>query len=509
MNNITDDNYNTFNFSFEKETLTTFTLIKNKVCEEENIKDLNKSNIESKSILELSDDHHISSSFERLSICSFFFSPFKEKYNIQSLSNLLDNTFYKDEAKYHIIRIYTKIKKYHNIFSRIANKFKWNRMKEYDNNYDLCMNNLSDFKKTTLIEIAEDNVRYIFRISDMIKIFDNALTHNYEMFAEPQAIKNPYTNKEISIHNLYNIYYRIKYSMINMPILMHLFYLSNFDINDFLLNNEEKIRDMSITSYIKNLTDKKLNKVIREMFKRYRFSFRLKVNENFPIQKLNKIFLPFVKLYIQIKYTLSRVKKTKYAHILKNKLILFCKYAPLFGRKIIKIRDKKKHYYFNSDCKTFNELKINDNETAYIANENMVGLYGDDNNSVDSDSDSDSDSVSSNNNELIFTNQETNNENETNIVNETNNENNVVVDISNQHYIAHISNIEWQTARQIFNNRLSNITTDFSSINYYTDPISLYTYNDDNDDNNNNTSSDNDDEDDEEMRPFPYNYDSH
>jgi len=465
-----------FNISFNKVQIDTINLIKNKICEKENIVNLDKPNIENSDILDLEDGHRITTSFNRLSIYSFFNSPFNKKMSIKSLSDLLDNSFYKDEAKYHIIRIYAKIKKYYNIFLNIANKFKWNKMKKYDNNYDLCMNNLSDFKKTTLIEIAEDNVRYIFRISDMIKIFNNALTNNYEMFAEPQHIKNPYTNKEISNHNLYNIYYTIKYSNIIMPTLMHLFYLSNFDIDDFLLNNEEKIRDMSIISYIKNLTNTKLNKEIRQMFKRYRFSFRLKVNENFPMQKLNEIFLPFVKLYIQIKYTLSRVKKTKYTYILKNKLILFCKYAPLFGRKIIKIRDKKKHYYFNSDCKTFNELKINDNESSYIANEEMVGLY-DDNNNANSDSDSDSDSISSNN--------ETNNE--------TNNENNIIVDISNQHYIAHVSNIEWQTATQIFNNSLTNI-----------DPISLYTYNDNDNDNDN---EDSDDE--EEMRQFPYNYDSH
>jgi hypothetical protein len=484
-----------FNFSFNKQPIHTINLIKNKICEKENIVNLDKPNIENSDILDLGDGHRISTSFNRLSIYSFFNSPFNKKMSIKSLSDLLDNNFYKDEAKYHIIRIYAKIKKCYNIFLNIANKFKWNKMKKYDNNYDLCMNNLSDFKKTTLIEIAEDNVRYIFRISDMIKIFNNSLTNNYEMFAEPLHIRNPYTNKEISIHNLYNIYYTIKYSNINMPTLIHLFYLSNFDIDDFILNNEEKIRDMSIISYIKNLTNKKLNKTIREMFKRYRFSFRLKVNENFPMQNLNEIFLPFVKLYIQIKYTLSRVKKTKYTYILKNKLILFCKHAPLFGRKIIKIKEKKKHYYFNSDCKTFNELKINDNEMAYIESENMVGLYDDDNASSDSDSDS---VFSNNNNEIINNNPETNNENENNIA---------TFDISNRHYIAHVSNIEWQTETQIFDNRLSNIATDFSSQNFYIDPISLYTYNENEDIED--SDNEEEEEEEEERRQFPYNYDSH
>jgi len=247
----------TFNYGFKEEPIHTINFIKSRICEQENIVYLDKPNIENSDMLDLGDGHRITTSFSRLSIHSFFYSPFNKKCTIKALFDLLNNSFYSDESKIHIIRIYSKIKKVYNVFSKIARNIRWNKMKKFDNSFDLCMNDLCDYKKTTLIEIAEDNARYIFRISDMIKIFNNALTNNYEMFAEPQQVKNPYTNKELSTHNLYNIYYTIKYSTIVMPILLHLFFLSKFDLDDFLLNNEEKIRDMTIMSYIKNISKKK------------------------------------------------------------------------------------------------------------------------------------------------------------------------------------------------------------------------------------------------------------
>ena len=249
--------------------------------------------------------------------------------------------------------------------------------------------------------------------------------------------------------------------------------MSNFDIDEFLLNNEEKIRDMSIASYTKNLNGKRLNKIIREMFERYRYSFRLKVNNEFPMEKLNEIFLPFVKLYIQIRYTLSRTKRTRFVYTLRHKLMLFCKHAPLFGRKIIKINNNKKQYFFNSNCKTFDELKINIIEQPDFGNI----VYEDDSETSDSDS-------SENN--------EDDNNIQNNIVNETNT-------FASVHMIQHPN---WNTARQLINN----------------DPISLYSYNNNTPNNTSNTSNnveeeseieESDEEEEEEIRPFPYNYDSH
>ena len=513
----------TFNYGFKEEPIHTINFIKSRICEQENIVYLDKPNIENSDMLDLGDGHRITTSFSRLSIHSFFYSPFNKKCTIKALFDLLNNSFYSDESKFHIIRIYSKIKKVYNVFSKIARNIRWNKMKKFDNSFDLCMNDLCDYKKTTLIEIAEDNARYIFRISDMIKIFNNALTNNYEMFAEPQQVKNPYTNKELSTHNLYNIYYTIKYSTIVMPILLHLFFLSKFDLDDFLLNNEEKIRDMTIMSYIKNISKKKINKLIYEMFLQYPSCFRLKVDDDFPMDKINVIFLPFVKLYIQIKYTLSRVKKTRLTFILKNKLILFCKHAPLFGRKIIKITNNKKIFYFNSDCKTFDELKMNTFKRielinfAYDTDEDSDSESQIENESeIESESQIENESEIESESESETNNDETNNDEMNN--DETNNDENQPTQSIQQTSIMNVqynSNIERYMSRQLFYN--SNINHDSSIIQYYNDPISLYHHNnnDDNDIANNDNISENmeeelnDDEYEEEMRRFPYNYDSH
>ena len=187
-------------FSFTKVPNDTIEMIKENICITERIKPWNISGYP--------DNHeYIKTPFEHLMYYSFFYSPFTKSDNKRKLYEILNNTFYSEQIRNHIETIFCKIKRIDQILNRFVRNYKWKKSKTFDNNVDLCMNDLALYRTHTLIVIMEDRVKYTFRLSDIMKIIHNALTHHYEMFADPQTIKNPYTNKPISEHNLYNIYY--------------------------------------------------------------------------------------------------------------------------------------------------------------------------------------------------------------------------------------------------------------------------------------------------------------
>ena len=67
---------------------------------------------------------------------------------------------------------------------------------------------------------------------DLLKIIKNSLCYSYAMFVEPKEPKNPYTNINFSIHNLYNIYFITKNIDITFPVLLNIYFKSNFDLFD-------------------------------------------------------------------------------------------------------------------------------------------------------------------------------------------------------------------------------------------------------------------------------------
>merc|ERR1711916_138327 len=134
-------------------------------------------------------------------------------------------------------RYYYKFKKLYTIY---YNK----KVKVYDNDVDLCLMPLDSYKNN--ISITQQNTKYTFKINDIIRILMESLLFHYEMFLEPKKAKNPYHGIEFSLCDLYNIYLHIIIkTTINPPFLLTAFFKSEFNIKDFLLNNEALLKDLA------------------------------------------------------------------------------------------------------------------------------------------------------------------------------------------------------------------------------------------------------------------------
>ena len=208
----------------------------------------------------------------------------------------------------------------------------------YDNDHDLCMNNLVRFSSKSLFYLNQRETIYKFRISDLLKLINTNLlyTHVYnggdDLFHEPQFTKNPYNNIKLKLHDYYNIYFAAKKSDYTMPPLFHLWFLDNFNIKSFAINNHVTIRD----EYIKQMyscNNRNLESEIRKMLIKVKSIVKFVIDKEFPKDILIKAFSHIYKDYLYYRYSLNDTLIHSSCVSLKLKLSEFFNHSPLFDVK--------------------------------------------------------------------------------------------------------------------------------------------------------------------------------
>ncbi len=237
---------------------------------------------------------------------------------------------------------------------------------------DLCLNELSSIKNKYKIILIDDDNKYTFTIHDLINIINTNLCNMEDKFPEPKTIKNPYTNLDFEINNLYNIYFFIKNSNIKIPRLFELYFLSNFNIVEFSNIYDYDIREYGIKNYCNNLSDKLFRRKVGEMLKKYQHIIQINIDKEFPIKELRRVMSKYIYLHIVSVDSLIETKKFYYSKILKKKLSNFNKLNPTYGRKIYSL--KKDHnnkpigkyvVEWETNIKNVNILDTNINSNIY------------------------------------------------------------------------------------------------------------------------------------------------
>ena len=246
----------------------------------------------------------------------------KNSYTSQD-DEITENIFFNIQRKYRALL------KFRNI---CLNKI----IKKFDYKYDLIGEIIDENIKT--IEIIEDKIKYTFTIGDIVKIINSSLLNvSNKWIVYPHAIKNPYTNKCISLHNLYNIYFKLKESVCKMPILFEEYFKSEFNMKIFHTYNEPLIREELIKYNTKMLSDKRYIKVVNELLSSYKsITQNMQIKEDFPVKTLRKAFDPMIKLYLTSRMSLIESKRYMSVKILRERLKTFKKANPQFGRITMK-----------------------------------------------------------------------------------------------------------------------------------------------------------------------------
>jgi hypothetical protein len=300
-------------------------------------------------------------------------------YNVNNQAN---PPFFLNSYKTALLETFTKAQRIYNAFARLAHIY---RVKKYKTvvTDDLSMNPL-DIKHPNTFVLIQNKSKYLFNTNDLVKIVENAITHAPSFFQEPTEAKNPYNNEPFNLSTLYNIYFKLKVLPRIMPTLIHLFFLSNFNVDYFVLNNEPLLRETAIRKYIHNSTDDILYKSIMKMLAANYYTRKLIIHKEFPIKTLIEIFKPFLYYFYIINYDIQGTQRIdNYKETLYIKLKKFYEYNKAFGRKMCRATFKNKllkrlnlplisQTYFSTEHISFHNITIQKSDMTDI----HVLLYG-------------------------------------------------------------------------------------------------------------------------------------
>jgi len=244
--------------------------------------------------------------------------------------------FYKAQRLYHILL-------------RFVQRCIVQKSKTFDIDYDLRM---APFDPVTKIQLLENQQIYTFNVYDLVNIIKTALHQQNFMIAKPQYPKNPYTNLDFRVNNLYNIYIKCLELNMRIPPIITYFAECNFNMVMFMEKHKRVLSEWAIDTYISKDATITINMVedIYDMC----YMNNIQIHSEFPKAEAFAIFRPYLKYY----YARKNVSKL---------LDCFELYNPFFGRKYQtsdgKILFDDRHLPFSNgvlntvwNTKTFNQM---------------------------------------------------------------------------------------------------------------------------------------------------------
>ena len=278
---------------------------------------------------------------------------FKRRFAISKFNALklfFDNKFNSQRQLECVFDAFSKAQRVYFALNKFVHIYK---LKKYPKvvTDDLSMTPLDINNKNTFALVQNKSV-YLFSLNDLIKIIETALGHAPSFFSDPQQAKNPFNNEELSVATLYNIYFKMKDSMRVMSTIFHFYFLSNFNNNEFVIENEAFLREYSIKKYVFTTPALCLYPQVIEMLSTNFFTKKLTIHKEFPKEQLVEIFRPFLYYYYIVNYDIRGTHKLiQYKKILHYKLKKFYEYNKAFGRRVIELVSKPINFI---DCANAN-----------------------------------------------------------------------------------------------------------------------------------------------------------
>lgn len=302
-------------------------------------------------------------------LCYMTLDKIKTHCKFRCLNDVLSNIFLNETKKQEIVDIFCNIQKFIHAIYRLKHLWKWKRANLY-NTEDLFMNPIHVGQKNT-ITILQNNTKYVFHIRELIGSIKTSLSNCCHFFLEPLTCKNPHTNLPFDKSSLYNIYFAIRESTFIMPSIMHEYFLSDFHLSNFAINNEHMLNKEYLRTFVNNNCMEDVREIVSDMFKEHGIS--LKIHREFPHDKLLHIMKPYLHLHYVSNYSLVEYQKMRHHKMLNKKLLGFVKYNPTFGRKKCRMidlkpfsKEKRVESYFDDNHILFNESVFNYDNHAFI-----------------------------------------------------------------------------------------------------------------------------------------------
>ena len=314
----------------------------------------------------------------------------RTKVKFEVLKGVLENMFFTVNQKEEFFKLFSKAQRIYHALARLSYICKLKRTTIKIKN-DLYLNPI-EIGDRNVICIYQQEAKYLFTAQDLINISVKSLTNHSNYFSNPLAIKNPYTNVPFNKAILYNIYFFIKRSWLAMPPLMHQYFMHDFNLKTFVLNNECILREMYITNFVFNTPPSCLYGKVMIMIHSNYHTRKLNICKEFGAERLVPIMLPYLYLSEVSQYSLNPDKRYRSGIILKKKMERFYKFNPLFGRRFVAARSNVEPAINDKHISFYNSSVENDIVMDYATYEEDE-YSNDDDDDNDDDNDDDDDGV--------------------------------------------------------------------------------------------------------------------
>jgi len=279
----------------------------------------------------------------------------RHKYQV-ALTTITSNLFLSQDTKDAIVDIFHKTQRTYFALKKFIQIFRFKTAKTKIDT-DLCLNPIDPSHKNTFV-VIQSGGKYLFTISDVLNLTMTALMNSHDFFAEPRFPKNPYTNVAFTKTDMYNIYFRVVETRFITPPLFTECFLNHFELENFLIDNEAKLRHISIRNYVMHsphtILYAEIKYMIRSYFKGTRVvEYRTRVTRNhrivrrsvpiaidihpeFPRDVLVNVMRPYLYLFLLVQDHIQGTEKRTIARaLLKLRAHQFLKFNHNFGRKIL------------------------------------------------------------------------------------------------------------------------------------------------------------------------------
>ena len=247
--------------------------------------------------------------------------------------------------------LYVKIFKTHKILSNFCKRYKYKKYIRYNYDLDLCFEPLSKYKKSHKVDLLQNKTIYTFRISDLINLWCIALYNCDGLFPKPLKLKNPHTNVEFKLHNLYNLYFAIMDSGFHIPHILSFFFSTGFNLTELLKKHYTFLKQNAIDSYVTNSSDYDAYETLTNMLYCYRKYIDYKTVISRPTRKEAKAsiktFKKLITIYLNYKYSCNPTIKNESYTACKVRLIELFEDNSFEGFSIV-----KDMISYNSDNRT-------------------------------------------------------------------------------------------------------------------------------------------------------------
>ncbi len=350
-------------------------------------------------------------------LLSAFKTSFKHYYKFKVFNDMiLNNLFVSDNKKEEFITIFSNVQNIFYKFKKIYYIYCYNKTQVNESiKYDLHFNDLSIYKNKNKIQFIESNTINTFVVSDLLKLISISLIHSDNIFSFPLAPKNPYTNIELSYHNLYNLYIYCKENNFIIPQAFLYYFYSDFNIEKLKLSYEPFFREKAIKSFHDNLTYNSKVEYIKDILQKFKNIIPLKINRNFPFSKVVEKLEHVIIYYLRVNYSLQPAIVLHNKGKLETTLFKFYKENKYFGT----ILENNSNFNIQTTDSPFifglprnNILENSNNNNNRLQNNNSPFIFGSTRNTT---------SVINNNNISTTTTINNNNNNNNNIITVINN----------------------------------------------------------------------------------------